>query len=389
LSEVQILKLELLKERKNHDNTKRELEDVKSNRNSMVFSDHDSSYCSDTDTMGYLIRELEEERRRREEAEYLKSCHEQELDFLSKKTVELEESHKFLLRQFKSLEDVSVVKDEMCSKRFPWKAASVADLCLSDRTPSLQNSSSEGTLTKWRSDDSGAQLREYSRYKSSVTDENTGVLALAEKVSCLEAQLIEEKEKRKISEFEITKLESENKELHFELDETRDQLLEISQHDLTQDNMSFEDEVWDDECDDMEQENMDECTYEYGNNLSSYDEFVLGRGFSCPALNQNDLKSNQTNKTLRTQPRIRRPLSYHGSTDISNLWQNRNVEHYEMDEYEHEIEKKPDPRDTDFKYVLRRLKLKTWNLYHDIVMGSAELKILGNRAQRLRSCTDI
>ncbi|XP_031562048.1 uncharacterized protein LOC116297872 [Actinia tenebrosa] len=369
LSEVQVLKLELLKERKKHDSTKRELEEVKSNRNSVVFSDHDSSYCSgfdspDTDTTtGYLLRELEEEKRRREEAEYVKRCHEQELSYLSTKNKELEESHSFLLRQFKSVEDIYQVRDEIWHERRPCKAASVANLCLHNKSLSK-----EEILTKWKSDDSGAKLREY----SSCGFDNPGVLALAEKVSDLELQLIEEREKRLVSEIEISKLEADNTQLQFELEETRDK---------SRDSISFEHElVWGQDYYDDDMNMKSDEHYEY-----RYNTCTLGRGFSCPVLNQSDLNLRHPSKPRQKELCMRRPVSYHGCTDVSNNWQNRNEEHYEMDEYEHEMEKNPDLRDTDLKYILRRLKLKTWNLYHDIVMGSAELKILGNRAERLRS----
>ncbi|KAK3727075.1 hypothetical protein QZH41_007290, partial [Actinostola sp. cb2023] len=152
LNEVQILKLELLKERKKHEDTKRQLDEVKSNRTSAVFSDYDSSCCSgfDSSDVEMLLKELEEEKKRREAAE--------------RRTTEIAESHQFFLRHFKSLEDVS--QHTTWRDTLPWKAASVADLCLSDRGSNRFNSCRE--VTKWPSIDSGAQMKEFTSCRKLV-----------------------------------------------------------------------------------------------------------------------------------------------------------------------------------------------------------------------------
>ncbi|KAK3735309.1 hypothetical protein QZH41_020710, partial [Actinostola sp. cb2023] len=91
-------------------------------------------------------------------------------------------------------------------------------------------------VTKWPSIDSGAQMKEFTSCRNSfIEDDNTGVLALAEKVTLLESQLEDEVNKREEAEFEIMKLASDNRDLHDELFETRDRLFAASQHDIRED----------------------------------------------------------------------------------------------------------------------------------------------------------
>ncbi|KAK3735308.1 hypothetical protein QZH41_020711, partial [Actinostola sp. cb2023] len=334
LNEVQILKLELLKERKKHEDTKRQLDEVKSNRTSAVFSDYDSSCCSgfDSSDVEMLLKELEEEKKRREAAE--------------RRTTEIAESHQFFLRHFKSLEDAQIAL----------------------------NSCRE--VTKWPSIDSGAQMKEFTSCRNSfIEDDNTGVLALAEKVTLLESQLEDEVNKREEAEFEIMKLASDNRDLHDELFETRDRLFAASQHDIREDD--FDGDMWDPEY-------TEQCATR-DDSMSSYEVFTLGRIASCPSLNQDNFACNQHDDVqLRLgRRRMSRPVSYHGDTSMSHVWRNRNTEHYEMDQYEDEIKKKLDPRDKDFRFALRRLKLDTWNLYNDVVMDGAMIKSISNRAKRI------
>lgn len=365
LNEVQILKLELLKERKNHDETRRQLDEVKSNRTSAVFSDYDSSCCSgyDSSDVTSLLKDLEEEKKKREAAE--------------KRTDELVESHQHILRHFKSLEDLS--SNQSLKNNLPWKAASLADLCWPEESSARFHSGKN--VTKWPSIDSGAQMKECSSNRNSfVDDETTGVLALAERVSLLETQLEKEINKRHEAECEITKLETENSNLHDELFDTRDQLFDTrdqlfaaSQLDLREDD--YKEQIWDEE-DYIEQATTD--------SLSLYDEFSLGRRASCPSLNQR--LSNQIDDVqLRHRPKrhMSRPVSYHGDTRVAYVWQNRNAEHYEMDQYENEIKNKIDPRDKDFRFALRRLKLDTWKLYNDVLINGAMIKSTTDRVKKI------
>lgn len=376
LNELQVLKLELIKERKKNEETRKQLEDVKSNRTSAVFSDYDSSCCSgyDSSDVTSLLKELEEEKKRREAAE--------------KRTDELVESHQHILRHFKSLEDVRFSKSPQ--KNLPWKTASLADLCWPDQnSPPFDVSKN---VTKWPSIDSGAQMREYSSHGNSFIgdDETTGVLALAERVSSLESQLEQEINKREDAEYEVTKLEIENRSLHDELFETRDQLFEThdelvetrdqllaaSQHDLLEED--DQGESWE------EKDYLKEATIR-ADSLFLHDEFGFGRRASCPSLNQAELANPNGEVQLRHSVKrgMGRPVSYHGNTNIPHLWQNRNTEHYEMDQYDSEIKHNIDPRDKDFRYVLRRLKLDTWKLYNDVLINGAMLKSTTDRLQRL------
>ncbi|XP_032223097.1 uncharacterized protein LOC116604610 isoform X2 [Nematostella vectensis] len=359
LDEVQVLKLQLLQERKKHDNTKRELEEVKSSRNSVVFSEYDSSSgcsgfeSSDTDAVAYLLRELEEERKRRQEAELARQCHRNEIEQLTFKTRLLEQSNTDLLRAVRSLEDLSTLQDDQ-EYRLPWKTSSLADICHSD------DERCSGGMTRWRSEgDSGLVTgNQFDAVISPISDKSCGFMDLVQRVSSLEQELQDERTRREDTEFEMMKLGFENEELNLELELTREQL--IGNHGELLERKTYDQ--------DIDMRDTEVCDGSFG---------VTARMPHVHSARDNDLSSATTCHELR--PRMHPELRH----SITKSWLNINEEHYEMDEYEREIDRAENVP-LDFRDTLRSLKSKTWTLLNEIMDEGKELRHLRVKAGKMR-----
>ena len=425
LDESQTLKLKLVEERKKHENTKQELLEVKSSRNSMVFSDSgcdadDAVENEEREVVDYLVRELENERKKRQEAELAKISKEKQLLNLMRKREHVGWDRWKYSPQVRSVDYLNCLsghRDENVLRRRN-KSASLN---------SLNNQGSDGGaapqglgLQKWYSVDEMDEQVQDDTYSeaSSQEDERERMKQLTEKVANLERELVREKTIREVSEKTVAKLHFEKEELYEELDETRYQL-HMSQLDLTFDEEGYEEELLFEKKEEEEEEEVEEyeencaagiqsphgqekCvkpgnqwTNNRGQSPNSFAEFPRNR--ELPSIRQLDSPIGQVSSSssgtqspnrehyslsdLRLSNQLRNQTS--GIKPMTGSWVNMNVQHYELDDYDFELDVEQEKTPLSFMETLRRLRMHTSSLYNEAVSEGKELRLLRDRVSRV------
>ena len=217
---------------------------------------------------------------------------------------------------------------------------------------------------------------------SSRTEE--GMDALAGKVADLERKLKREKALRERSEKEIVILCQEKEELCEELDETRHQL-HMSLQDLSRLN-----EEESSSADSLDAEFDTSLTYHEGNALmreaSRQRPTIRVRPSSCAEVSAESPMEFRPFSASKEYYSLS-DLSYSGQLGrqsagmkmVSSSWWNLNVEHYELDDYNSEIDVEQEKTPLGFLETLRKLRLRTKSLYENAVNEGKDLELLRDK----------
>ena len=352
MSELQEMKVTLIKERKKNLKTSEELENLRRlSQNSPEGTRSLSDSTRDLSTsIPDLLEELENEKRRREEAEKEATFQRERRQRLQDEHVQTKKELDEIKRRsmaFSDLSDYASYSDgdmDFDQDSFP-TANDVGDCSSAD-----MYDCDEGIWGKCRYGSTHSPTEQALDFDTSDAPPSGHLVdVLVSKISELEDKLETEKAKRYVSNTEIIRLQHENEGLRCSMEDIVSAL-------------SVEDEF-----------GVVPCHSEESVSESEGYQFI---DECCQALENTAFEDDSDQSTVVSSNTLGACSSM--SLQASGTWRSLNRLHYEFDDYDNVIEK-PKTSQSDLKDALRELRQSTSILRNRVQLEGLELKALRSR----------